>query len=527
MAQSLHVRPSIPTRSRRGISVSATPMSYSERLWRFFTMLRGQFLSFIVALLFLAALTALIVAQSASRAYNDLGALGQESIPSVDAAQTIASTLEDANARAANYLLPSSLTASAPCVLATTGLSIGTLTTHECDSRDIDADLALVNSELYSASATHSTAYRGERTAIEQTQLGLEEYVADIDLMRYEFAQATNNTLPSDPHMQQAYNAYKAATSVLYQQVVPPSAGYTLDAESVPLNLLPVCILNGQTFSPQQWTGGGIEQNVGCLSFIGKTHLDQAYQDTVKFVGISLGLIFGSCIYSCILLFWATWSMSATTHRLINPGLTLALLIALVFTGIALSDFNVMYGQRGDFAVIKNDYSLVYTVANVQRYSTAAQAAQERWLLALTFNNQPDAAIWQGEQAKDMQMATTLLRSIGQNVITPQADSLLLSMQRNWKTYQAASTQVDAAAHAGDAAAIAAADHLDSGQAEPAFRQFRASVLQFSQNTRADYSKAFTDTQGMFQLLTTWCALAFLLAGLIGAVGIAVRLREM
>ena len=323
------------------------PRSLAERLWQRFTTLRGRFIALVVVMVIVTCATALVIAVSSSRAYSDLSAIGDASIPSVDAAQAIIPYMEDIDARSADYLANTNLNDVRTCSIASTGQQAGVPTAvldksarysvHDCASHIIDADLQLVNRELFTAG--QNASYAGGRTAIEQTQAGLEEYMADINLMRHEFTLAANKNEKNDPHMQQAYQAYVAATNVLHQRISPLTAD-TAYAEPK----LPSCTIDGHVLAAQQWPSGGIEQNMSCLSFISKSHLDTAYEDTVKFVGISLGLVFGLCMYSCIVIVWATWSMAATTHRLINIGLACSLLIAIVFTSIVLADFDSTMG---------------------------------------------------------------------------------------------------------------------------------------------------------------------------------------
>ena len=118
--------------------------------------------------------------------------------------------------------------------------------------------------ELYLAG--HNVAFTGEHTAIVQIEAGLEEYVSDINLMRREYLQVADTNNPADSHLRNAYHDAVAATNVLHQKITPLTTGAN-DTEAA----LPTCKVGTQTLSSQTWPGGGIEQNVGCLSAISKT----------------------------------------------------------------------------------------------------------------------------------------------------------------------------------------------------------------------------------------------------------------
>ncbi len=492
------------------------PRSLAERLWQRFTTLRGRFIALVAVMVIITCATAVVIAVSSSRAYSDLSAIGDASIPSVDAAQAIIPYMEDIDARSADYLANTNLNDVHTCPIASTGQQAGVLSIHDCASHTIDADLQLVNRELFIAG--QNASYAGGRTAIEQTQAGLEEYMADINLMRHEFTLAANKNDRNDPHMQQAYQAYVSATNVLHQRISP----LTVDSAYTEPNL-PSCTIDGQVLAAQEWPSGGIEQNMSCLSFISKSHLDTAYDDTVRFVGISLGLVFGLCIYSCIVIVWATWSMAATTHRLINTGLTCSLLIAILFTSIVLADFDSIYGHSGDFSVIKRDYDNVYSAAILKRYATTADADQARWLLALSFND-PAASQWSQDWQAKTQAVKTLIQTAESNAQSAPAGQ---KIQEKWNQYATLSGQVATLANgASNQQQLLAAESLHTHTTSQAVNDFIGAVDQFSMLNHNDYTGVFTTAKDRFALLTIWSTVAFLLLGLIGAWSIMRRLKD-
>ncbi len=291
---------------------------------------------------------------------------------------------------------------------------------------------------------------------------------------------------------------------------------------------LPSCTLNGQTLGPQTWPNAGIETNMLCLSALGKPRLDSAYNDNVSFFGVSLGLVFGSSIYCCIFLFWSTWSLISTTRKLFQPALILALLVALVSTGVVLADFGAIYGHNGYFSVIANDYNTVYTVGTLEQEGTQVQANQARWLAALSFHDfYPTADQWQQDvQAKSRQVETALQQFVASSHASQNA-SLLAKLQQDWNSY---STQVQGvnqlASSTGDATVISKAESLHSNQASAAFQAFTSDIQQFSTGNTSDYQNIQNEASGRLAALTTWWAIIFPVLGIVGAWGISRRLKD-
>jgi hypothetical protein len=497
--------------ARPGGTSSTVPKSFAEKSWQRFMTLGGRFVTFASAVVGITCITALVIALSSSRAYGDLDTIGTDSIPSVEAAQAVIPYMEDIDARAADYLANTNTQNASSCIIASTGQQAGNLTPHDCADRIINADLILVNHELFTAG--HNATFAGGRTAVEQTQAGLQGYVSAINQMRYEYGLAVNKNDPNDPHMQQAYQAYVSATNILHQHI-------TLTAYNEPD--VPSCTINGQVLAAQVWPTGSIEQNMDCLSTISKSHLDAAYDDTVKFVGISLGLVFGLCIYSCIIIVWTTWNMASITHRVINPGLLAALLIALLFTGIVLADFDAMYGLNGDFAVIKYNYQTVYNAASLKRYAAAADADQARWLLALKFKD-PHANERYQEWQADTHRVTTLLQTIATGTASAQANQLLVRLHADWQQYNTVSAGINSAQTPSNVTNAETQHIAGAGQA---INGFTSTVDRFSLLNYNSYATRFAAAKARLTLLTTWCAVAFLLSGLLGLWGITRKLKE-
>jgi hypothetical protein len=499
--------------------VHMPPRRLSERIWQSVTTLRGRFIIFALLIVVFACITAVTILLSAIRANDDLNTINK---PGVDAAQAIVPYIENIDAQTASYLADTNPTDLHPCAITDIGLQqpnqqASLLSTHDCADRTINADVQKIDDELYTAG--HNVSFSGEQTAIVQIELGLEEYISDINLMRSEYQQASNPHSPNDSHMQQAYRYAIAATNVLHQQIVPMTAASSSEPG------LPACKLDTQTLAAQTWPKGGIEQNVSCLSAISKANLDAAYNDTVKFVGISLGLVFGLCIYTCIFIAWATWSMASTTHRLINVGLGLTFIIALVFTGLVLSDFDAIYGYKGNFSIIQHNYGIVYNAGLLEQNSADANADQAHWLLALQFND-PGANHWySGWQAKQ-QAVHNILQQMQNSNQSAQSQALYTRLTQDWRAIVQYDQAIDAQAANGSSSDIASAEQSYVIRGNQSFQTFLYDVNRLSISYSQQYNSVFSQTGALLKALMLWCSAIFLLPGILAAWCISRRLPE-
>ncbi|HEY3992476.1 MAG TPA: hypothetical protein VGM01_06295 [Ktedonobacteraceae bacterium] len=507
----------IPSVIAPAIQTGATSSrSLTARLWRGFTTLRGRFTTLLIAILIVTSLTAVAVAVSSSRALSDLNTISQKSIPGTTAAQNIVPYLEDIDAHASDYLANSSATLSIQCINSQTGQQLGQLSIHDCASKIIDSDLLKLNHQLFLAS--QNVPYSGLQTALEQTQTGLETYVADINLMRHDYSLA-NPDNPNDPHLLQAYQDSRAAQTILLKQL-PGNVAHEPN--------LPSCTLHGRgVLGPQTWPTSGIETNMLCLSSLGKQQEDSAYQDTVSFFGISLGIVFGLSIYSCIFLVWTSWSMATVTRKFFNLGLIAALLVVLFSTTIVLMDFDAIYGHNGYFSVVDNAYNNVYTAGALQQEGTQAQANQARWLTALNYHDQTSANQWQQDEQSQSQQVVTLLHTLSTNSSDAQDTSLIAQMQQDWKEYTTQVGEITQLVNApGTASYLGAAENLHTNGVSSTMQIFIHDVQQFSQANTNNYTNILIQAGERLSQLTTLWAIIFPILGVLGAWGVSRRLKD-
>lgn len=488
--------------------------------------LRGQFIVSSVGLLIISVLVGLAVMQAFSRAYDDLQTIARDSVPSVDAAQTMSQYIEDIDAKAADYLAAASLTERTPCSIIGSTRNPGNLTGHDCDAININAELILANQQLYIA--IHNVTYPGEHTATERITAGFEEYTADIAIEEHEYALAASKTDPHDLHLQRARAAYTAATNVLNQRITKQP---TLDANGNPVYdepNLPNCVLEGRTIAAKDWPLGSLQQNIDCLSTINKGYLDTAYTDTISSLSITIAVIGILCLAFCGLLAFILFRMARFSHRIINIGLTLALLISLGFSIVTMVSFISMSGRHGSFGVMTKDaYDSVYYAALLKRYGTAANADESRWLIAVDFGDQAEINRWQQDWYTNRGHVNTLIKQAVGNRTWPQEDKPLANIQSYWKTYTSIDPQIRAlAVNTANPNRIHDGEALSTGKSNDNFFAFTNAVDQLSTANRSYYTSTYTMMYTNLTLFIPLSIILFVLTGLLSAWGISQRLKD-
>lgn len=496
--------------------------------------LRRQFLLQIWALLVLAGLLTLITSISLNRSTNDLNTINSGSIPSVDDAQGITQYIEIIDAQSADYLAAAGLTSTKPCTIAglTTVSTTQLLTIHDCDEHNIDAEIVLVNQILFAAA--HNVTYPGEQTAVERITIGLESYLGDIHQMRVDYGLASSKINPNDPSLQQAYQAYKNASAILYDQI----SLATLGSGQIPLSKeanLPSCTLpNNQTLTPDQWTQGSLTNALDCLSFINYSHLMAAYNDSASFLNIVTWLIALLCLLFCGLLLFTTTRMLMVSHRLINPGLLPALLIGLVLSISVVSLLGNLGAQStqaiqdGAFKqMVMDDYNSVYYAALLKRYSTDANADESRWLIAQEFNDQANIQHWQNDWNSNVQQIESLIQKAQANQTWVEEIQPLADIHTYWNQYHAIDPQIRSdAVNLQDPNHLNTAEALSTGKSNQAFSKFVDAVGRLSQANRDHYTTTRNQASQSLTLNITLSLLLFPLAGLLAAWGIWIRLKD-
>ncbi|GHO95406.1 hypothetical protein KSF_054540 [Reticulibacter mediterranei] len=488
--------------------------------------LKGQFLTFASTLFILSLVAGLLITQALRQASTDLDMIANGSVPSIDAAQAMSQYIEDIDAKAADYLAAASLTEQTPCSIIGSTRNPGNLTGHDCDQLNIDAELILANKQLYIA--IHNVTYPGERTALQRITAGLEEYSNDIAIEEHEYGLAASQTDPHDEHLQKAYQAYLAATNVLNVRITKPP---TLDANNTPVYdeaTLPNCNIEGRSIAANDWPLGSLQENIDCLSSINKGYLDAAYTDTMNFLGITTALLSLLCLVLCGLLVFVLLRMILLTHRLVNPGLTLATLTAFVVSFVVLTNFIGMSGRHGAFGLmVKDAYESVYDSTLLKRYATAANADESRWLIAVDFSDQAEIQRWQQDWDTNRTHVNALIAQAVGNRTWPEEDQPLANIQSHWKIYTDIDPQIRALAmKTTNPARIHDAETLSTGKSNDNFSAFTDAVDRLGQANRGYYSRTYTLTNAAVLHNILLSSMLFPLIGLLTVWGIARRLKD-
>jgi hypothetical protein len=477
----------------------------------------------------LALLQMIFIALLFQRASTDLDTIANGSIPSINAAQAMTQYVEDIDAKSADFLAAAGLTDVFPCQIAGTNQNLGNLRVHNCDQKTIIAEIALANQKIYETA--RNVTYPGERTAIERIIAGFEDYRADIARMQDEYALAKDPTDASDPNLQNAYQAYVAASTILHTKIAQPP---TLNANGQPIYnepTIPDCTINGRVVSGKVWPLGSLEDNMACLSSINKAHLDAAYDDTVGFLGLAFVISLICCLLFCLLLTFTTWRMAATTHRVINLGLTLALLAGVIFSVGIVSQFSTLGGRHGAFGqMVKDDYDSIYAAALLNHVGNAANADESRWLIAVEFGDQANIDHWQQDWDQNKAEVASLITAAHANRTYPEEDQPLADMDRYWAQYTSIDSQIRAAATdqsvQSPVTRLLNAERISTGISNQAFGNFADAVTRLSAANHAYYARTYTATAGALSLFLTCSWVFFPLIGGVAAWGVGRRLKE-
>jgi hypothetical protein len=495
--------------------------------------LKGQFILYALLLAVLAGALTLVSSLSLHRASSDLTTIDSGSIPSVNAALDIEQLIETIDAQSADFLAAANLTALTTCSLA--GQS-GTqrLTVHTCDERNIDAETVLVNQQLYEAA--HNVTYVGERTAVERITIGLESYLGDIHQMRVDYSLAKSVTDPTDPLLQQAYQAYMAASAILNNQI----SLATISSRQIPFTTetnLPTCVTgSNQTLTPTQWTQGGLTTALDCLSSINYTHLSSAYNDSATFLTGATWALGILCAIFCLLLLFTGLRLLVVSHRLLNPGVLAAVIIGIALSAnllLLFSDLGAQSSQAINDGVFKqlvlDDYNSVYYAALLQRYGTDANADESRWLIAQEFGDQASIQHWQSDWDTNVQQIERLINQAHANQTWVEELQPLADMDTFWRQYDATDSKIRSAATAQDqslAQRLFNAETISTGSSDQEFTSFSDAVQRLSNANQAHYEQTLTSAQGSLSLAFVLCLILFPLAGLLVVGGIAWRLPD-
>jgi hypothetical protein len=511
------------------VATAASPANFIASLWqRIWHTLKGQFLLIAVFGLLLSIISAVTLSLLFQRAADDLNTIAYSSIPSVNSAQKFAQYIDDIDAKSADYLATGNLKTLVPCTIVgpdnQTTPTAQPQTVHDCDKLNIDAEIPLANHQLYLSA--HNVTFPGEETAVERITAGLEDYVTLIRQSQYEYTLANGSADPHNAHLQLAYNDYKQANQILSQHI---QMGTQKNIETqVPSCQLKTGDLTTENLSPAQWTNAGISTNADCLSWINKSHVDAAYQDTLTFLSASIFIAIGLCVLFCALILFAVLRMAITTHRIINIGLSLSLLGGIIFSVSAISLLSSYAGDHGTFhKIVSDSYGSVYDAAILERTATNANADESRWLIAKEFNDPAAVTYWANDWQTNKDQVTHYIAQAKTNQTYPEEISPLSTMDSTWQSYTNIDTTIRATANSTTQSdAIQAAETISTGPSNKTFGNFINTVITLSDVNNNYYQQFLNTMNGQLAIIIQLSAIIYVVFGLLAVWGIAGRLKD-
>lgn len=492
--------------------------------------LRGQFIIQAAALLVIAVTLGLIAQGAFRQAHDDLNTMVVESAPSIDAAQAMEQYLHDIDAKAADFLATTKQTNLVSCKLPVTQYQPGDTTVHECDFLTINADITLFNQELYKAA--HNVTFPGEQTAVQRITTGFEEYTSDIARMEQEYWLAADPNNLQDEHIQRAHQAYNSASNVMQLHISNSSALDTRGLHTYNEENVPSCViqdpLGNQELLSWEWPNRGLEVNIDCLGAINKAQLDTAYDGIQNTLTGMLVLLILFSLVLCAWLVVVTVRMMLITHRVINPGLTVAMLLAIILCIPLLSNYSALGGRHGVFGeIVKDDYYSVYYAADLNRYATAARADETHWLIALQDGDQPQVDRWTQDWQNNKRRVRLLIAQAIENRTWPEEGKPLATMQDEWGTYEAIDDQLRSTAQVvGNPQRFDEAERLSTGASNQTFGTFTSAVDRLSTAKRNHFESSYNGAASTTTADAMWAIVLFPIIGLLAVAGVWLRLKD-
>jgi hypothetical protein len=345
---------------------------------------------------------------------------------------------------------------------------------------------------------------------------------------QYEIGQATAAGDPGDAHMRRARAAVAQANTVLTTRIsrepqADPHGDPIIDEASVP-----DCALAGQSIPSATWTHGGLRQTIDCFSSINKGYLDAAYDQASHDLSTSVILVTLASVILCATLLLALWRMAAVTHRVINPGLALGLLIGLAASVTTGSCLAALGGPAGALKVMVRDaYDSVYATNLLKRDGTAANADESRWLVAIQFSDPGSADSWTTDWQRTTALVQASINVAIRNETFPEEHEPLSHIQADWTAYTAIDPQIRAlATNTAQPDRIATAQRLSTGDSNAAFTRFLSTVDQLRSVNAGYVEQTYQTSLSRIDGAMLWSTWLIPLAGISAAWGIAMRLKE-
>lgn len=295
------------------------------------------------------------------------------SAPSIVAAQEMGQAIEDADARAVQYQLASRVDVTSPDfdnqklpIYGDKGLRNTSWNTFQQRRQEM-ANL------IYKAQARVVYYDQGEADAINTISERFMEYVARINIMRYELDQG---------HREAALAAYKSAHDLIVGNLNNAKLDENGRSPEELSKLKGWIDLTADKKNDCKVTSKplGIEANIEKLSAINRCELDKAYDDTKATLLFHTALVIGLSVVLILSLLFLCFRYATVTHRVLNPGFALALLggIALAATLII-----TLFQAAKDYETVsRSSFTSIEASARARQIATDANADEARLLIS-------------------------------------------------------------------------------------------------------------------------------------------------
>ena len=302
--------------------------------------LRGQFNVFSLVCVSLAIVTMIVAYWALGRTAQDFKKVIVESAPSIIAANQLGQELNRLDTDAADLLITSRPNGD-------------DVTRKQAQTAQTDYEAARTEFDSNLLRAYANITFPGEETTIKTISAGFYNYLAQIEIMRFELGQ-------NPPQREAALAAYKRAHDIVIGN--PSHDPRILVNNRSPEELLKQ---NNWTNLNANQNYLGIEANVAKLFRINQNALDTARSSVKGDTTFSLILVAIAGGLLIVALVGLILRFAIVTHRLLNPGFGAALLISLVLFGLLVLAFT---NATGDFETVS--YTSFFSI------NSASQAKQ-------------------------------------------------------------------------------------------------------------------------------------------------------
>lgn len=326
--------------------------------------LAGQFSALAILAALLSLLTMGVSFWVLSSTDDNFRRVVRGSTPSIIAAEELGQNFNALDTAAADFQVTTRIDVTSPDfnpgVYGENGLR--TLS----DQRYLQYRQAL-NDALYRA--RNNITYQGEANAINVISIRLFDYLARLEVMRNEISQG---------HREAALAQYKAAHDILVGNL-----NLELNSDGTPK------LTNGRSKEEASAQNGwkdldvntqylGINANIAKLLKINQTELSKASDAVINASLLNLILVVVTIVLVLVVAVWLSIRYALVTHRILNPGFVVGLLLAV---GMLVWLTSNLFQANNDYKTISRDSFLTINAASQAKQALLDYKGDESRLL--------------------------------------------------------------------------------------------------------------------------------------------------